>query len=735
MDSTPEPPDEITRFLAGIPGGDEPALPDPHAPEVVFPGVLTLTREQEEALVSRCFSRKETLELNLGVDRARMNETDYAMSATLDDLRYFYGRRRLYEMLYHKRVDWRLTAYGAGSIYHTSNLHLPVVRRILQQQIARASNYFFATEPWFNASPQGPADDAAAQKVNRYAQWKFRRAGVRAVFEQAVEKAMIRGEAVVKTASVRKSRFYEDVLTILIDPATGEPLVASDGDYIQESDTYQPAVREEVDPTTGEVVQVPETNEDGTPIMVLSRAPDTLMPPGEPTYDTRVVTRERVVYAGPEAEVLYYLDFLCPEDAPNVQEADFVAHLYDMPATQIAQAYLDRGRDADPKQKTKILELLRRAAGARVLEPAASGGPRAEDNSQSPALDFYESAVTGRLPIMECYVTMDVNGDGRPEEVMVILDRETKKPLFYDYTDRVTPNGQRPFHVVRVNPVDGRWYGNSQVDLFWDLQMFIDLTMNRWNFSQSTAARVDFWNPEAVIEGDGNPNLKLGGGRTYRLKPNRTADEALQSKYLTDIKGADLQTQIEFFLQIATTMSGVSSANDAALANLDTTKLATGVKNIEKSGQELFAPLLSHLEPGLASACEDLLRLLVYSMDGPEVYQYFEGETRMDEIKPDDIRDMDFLVEMELTRYKTEQQLQQGLHALDVIDRYFTQIPELQTLTAPIYQNVLKLFGIDHADRIIVPGLVAPPSINGVDPAGAAASIAPKPTGQSPANL
>ena len=734
--NTTGPADEITRFLNRQGADAMIHEEDPEAPEVVFPGLLTLTRDQETALVDRCFQRKEELENTLGVDRARMNETDYAASANLDDLRYFFGRRRLFELLYHKRVAWRPLAYGQSSIFATTNLHLPIVRRIVQQQIARASNYFFATEPWMSASPQGPADQFAADRINRYAQWKFRRAQVRPVLEQAIEKAMIRGECVVKTASVRNSRYYEDVLTYAIDPETGEPLLAEDGDYIQESDTWQPATRDEIDPATGQAVKVPEMNpETGTPVMVLSRDPKTLMPEGELTWKTGVVRREKVLYSGPEAEILYYLDFLCPEDARDVQKADFVAHLFDMPASQITQAYLDRGRDADPKERTKMLDLLQRAAGARVAQPVASGGPRAEDGGELATDATREHYTTGRVPVMECYVTMDVNDDGQPEEIMVLLDRETRKPLYYDYLDRVTPNGKRPFHVVRVNPVDGRWYGNSQVDLFWDMQMFIDLTMNRWNFSQSTSARVDFWNPDAVMEGDGNPHLRMNAGRAYRLKPGRTADDALQSKYLTDIKGADLQNQIEFFLQIATTMSGVSSANDAAMANLDTTKLATGVRNIEKGGQELFAPLISHLEPGLASVCEDLLALLVHGMDGPEFYQYFEGEVRVEEIRPDDLRGVEFLVEMELTRYKTEQELQQSLAALDVIDKFFTQIPELQAATATIYRDILKLFGLDHADRIIVPGLVAPPSANTVNPTTAQAAVTAKPTGKSEPNL
>lgn len=737
--NTPGPADEITRFL-NRQGADAIVAQkkNPQAPEVVFPGVLTLTRDQEIALVDRCFQRKENLELVLGADRSRMNETDYAASASLDDMRYFFGRRRLYELIYHKRVDWRPFAYGSNSIFAKAgcNLHLPMIRRIVQQQISRASNYFFSTDPWFFASPQGPADQASAARINRFAQWKFRRGGIRPVLEQAIEKAMIRGEAVVKTAAIRNSRFYEDVLTVAIDPSTGEPLLASDGDYIQQSDTWQAVMREEVDPATGELVAVPETDETGEPIMVLSRDPATQMPAAELTWDTRVVQRERILYAGPEASLLYYLDFLCPEDARDVQSADFVAHLYDMPASQLTQAYLDRSPDADPEQKTKMVDLLKRAAGARVSQPVAATGPRPEDGGQIAVENTQDSLPTGRVPIMECYVTMDVNDDGQPEDVMIILDRETRAPIYYDYLDRVTPDGKRPFHVVRVNPVDGRWYGNSQVDVYWDLQMFVDLTWNRWNFAQSNAARVDFWNPSAVFEGDGNPHLRLNAGRAYRLKPGFSADDALQSKYLSDLKGGDLQSQIEFVLQLATTMSGVSSANDASLSGLDTSKLATGIRNIEKSGQELFAPLISHLEPGLGSACESLLALLVSAMDGPEVYQYFEGEVRVEEIRPDDLRGIQFLVEMELTRYKTEQELQQGLAALDVIDRFYTLAPDLQQVVAPIYRNLLKLFSIDHADRVVVPGLLmAPPSSNPVNPAQAAQAVTPRPSGKSEVNL
>jgi hypothetical protein len=726
--------EEIEAFLANEPGGMMPEPLNPEAPRVVFPGLLTLTRQQEEALTERCFQRKDNLEMELGLDRARLSDTDYFGSASLEDLQYFFGRRRLFELVYHRRVDWRPFAYGKDSIFAKTNLHVPVIRRILQQQIARASNYFFATEPWFNASPQGLADEQSAKQINRFAQWKFRRGGVRPVLEQAIEKAFIRGECVVKTTAIRNSRFYEDEIEVLIDPATGEPLTASDGDYIRRDDTWEPVMVEQPDPETGEVMAVPEEL-DGEPVMVLSRDPKTQHPGGDLVFEMRRVRRERVMYSGPEASIVHYLDFLCPESAKSVQDADFVCHTYDAPASQITQAYLNAGPDVPPEQRQRMLDLIRRVAQGNNVDPAAESGVRPEDGGQVANEAYHDTRLAGRVPLIECYVTMDVNGDGQPEEVMAVFDRQTRQPIFYDYLDRVTRDGKRPFHVIRVNPVDGRWYGGSQVDLFWDIQMFIDLSACRWNFSQTGAARVDFWNPEAIEGGEAMTALMLNSGRSHRLKKGYTADDALQSKYLTDVKGPDLQNQIEFFMQIATTMSGVASANDAAVANLDTTKLATGVRNIEKGGQELFAPLISHLQPGLESACESLLSLLVWAMEGPEVYQYFEGETRVEEIRPDDIRALAFIVEMELTRYKAEQEVEQAMASINVMDRFYSLPPQLQQIEAPLYQNLMKRFGNDHADRLIVAGLYSPPPPGGVDPEAASAAVQPKPDGKSPPNL
>lgn len=101
-------------------------------------------------------------------------------------------------------------------------------------------------------------------------------------------------------------------------------------------------------------------------------------------------------------------------------------------------------------------------------------------------------------------------------------------------------------------------------------------------------------------------------------------------------------------------------------------------------------------------------------------------------MKPAEIDGLDFIVEMELTRYKNEQELVQTLHALDLIDRFYGESPEKQQIIAPIYRTALKLFGQQHADQVILPGIWLPPGgAVPTDPHAAAAAVEPQPTGKS----
>ena len=62
---------------------------------------------------------------------------------------------------------------------------------------------------------------------------------------------------------------------------------------------------------------------------------------------------------------------------------------------------------------------------------------------------------------VEFYLWFDANNDGVAENIMLIADRTTRSPVFYDHVANVTTDGLRPIEIVRINPVEGRWYGQA----------------------------------------------------------------------------------------------------------------------------------------------------------------------------------------------------------------------------------------------------------------------------------
>lgn len=674
---------QIARFIENH--RSEPLIEGPDAPLVVFPSPLELTREQEDSFIQILLNKKDAIEAETGLGDAvslpDAADRDYGSS------RSFYGKRKLYDLTYQMETDWRASAIGG--IFAEHNIHMPFLRRIVQQQISRAQNYFFMTEPYFAIEPQGRSDEDAARHLDRYCKWKAKQARLIGALMKAIERAFVLGECVLKSSWRRDDDFFETVAEVAIDPATGEPLVAADGDYIFESDQFVGIADE-----SGGIVQ-----NEKKPVKVLKRDGVTEMPE-DLQFERRKIRRLETQFEGAELESVYYTDILVPLNAKDIQSADCVCHVYEMPAIDLAQSYMKRG--VDPDAHPKFVDLLRDIAGGggevstgRLLPRESEGETdRAESSSLEPI-----------CKIGEFYARVDVNGDGIMEHVVAIVDLESKRPIYYDYVSNFTPDGKRPFHVVRVNPVDGRWHGKSQAALFYGLQFFQDLLSARWDRSQSSAGRVDVVNPSIVEEGDDGEDIEINGGETFHVKATKDPKDFLTSIYLSDVKSGDLQRQIEYVQQVMQALGGVANANDNAMAGLDTTKLATGVRNIEKSGQELFAPLLTHLEDGLSDGIRGFLVTTIHHMPEGEVYEFFEGEVRnLQDIRPADINGIDFLVSMEMTRYKGEQELVQSERAIGLIERFFAMHPFVQTVAARAFKQQAKLIGMRDADSIFVPG-------------------------------
>lgn len=692
-------------------------------PRVPFTSDLILTREQEDRLVDHAIHRIEQLETETG--RQFVHQEGWWQDAenVISGSETWMGKREKWELMFHNDVSWR--PFSLGGIFSESNLTVPLSRRIARQMIARANNYFFGTDPWFSADAEHGNDDYEfAEAIDEYTKYKLRESRSRAYKEQAVELAFIRGECVVKTTYRKDVEYYEVTTNILVN-VSGEPIFDSTGGYIFENDAW--VTRVLVDEQTGE--------EEPDDTIVLKRDPMTVRPDTF-LWDNRSIRQSVTHFSGADSRPVYYKDFLCPLTAPSIDEADIIVHLYDMPLMDLAEAYRERGVISTPEEDSikDELEWESTLRGVNLLRELSvnDGSPKSAEkmrpnDDDSQMVDQDDDSIVG---IAECNLFFDANNDGIREHIMLVIDKATKMPIYYDYMANITPDGRRQFKVIRSSAVSGRWYGVGAMEMFAPTQEIVDLLVNRWNFSQSKAGRVTFWNPSGTLEGDRNPDLRLNDGATYTKKPGFKTEDILDYVSLPDVKHEAIKDMFEFFLQMAMNESGVQHANDANMAGLDQAKLATGIRNIEKSGMEMFGAFISCLEPCIQDVLNDEVNMIFANLDEEEVFSYFRGDKQriIASISPDQVKDLRVRVSVLLTRYKGEQVTQQATAAKGAVVEFYGLPPEIQARTAPFYRMFLNALDMPiDADEVIQPlSIPLPPGGDHIDPnqAGRAASPA-----------
>lgn len=679
-------------------------------PKVPFQTALKLTAEQEKKMIDHAFKRFYEIQAETGRDQTMnpqwwMNNTASTNTALasqgLQTAETFMGKRSRYDATFLNDVAWRPWTMGPDNIFMSSNLAVPLVRRICRQMIARAKNTFFGSDPWFSIDPapvpefdQQP-DAERAIRIERFCRFKLAESKAKESSGRAIARALILGECAVKTSYVVRDQVF-NIEARVLHSVDGQPITAADGDYITETDQFVDA-------------------QDGTGRMVLARDGMTEQPVA-PIWQQVPLNRRQILFEGSKSEPIFYKDFLCPLTATDVQTADAVIHLYDKPVMEFVDLVVKRGMVSDNTDDR--MDAARKMV-ALVKELASnSTQPKSASTMQLRPNDHYAMppAVETGGPVAEFaefYLWYDANGDGIAENIMLICDKTTQAPIFYDYVANVTVDGLRPIEVVRINPVEGRWYGLGIMELFDSYQNITDLLVNRWNFSQSRSGRIDLWTPTNTLEGDRDPSLKMNWGGTYTKKPGLKKEDVLEVVYLTDVKFDQIQAMIQFFMQLAMNESGVTNANDDQAAGMASAKLATGIMEVSKSGDELFSPIIEDLREPLSRILDREIEVTLSNMNPQEVYTYLEGDTMgIDRLTPDDVRGLRFKTKIELTTMKNMQQLQMSAQAAALVEKFYLLAPEIQMKVAGFYRAQLRILDPKaDADTTIQP---MPPMLMGM---------------------
>ena len=628
-------------------------------------------------------------------------------SATSTEGLPFLARRHLAHLIFQGEFDWRVPMYGG--VWAHSNIHLPIARRIVEQQSARINNYFYGTQPFFNCSPVGTADNDFATMLNRWARSEAQRNHISDVLREANQLAFIQGEQIIKPVWQQEVQFYEAYLTVGFDPRTGEPFTAQDGDYIYEKDTWIEGI---VDPLLGIVG------------LVLARDGQTPKPPVDLVMKRELLPRKVTQFEGARLINIDFQSFLTPLTAPDLHHADVQFHLYSETLVNLVARFasIDTGTGVSPKD---MLERIGRfvhefhGGAGDDWRPDQRPRPELAENTGMLGADQSEPTIT----IAETHGFYDALHNGNPARVVVLFDDASGKPIFYDYEGTISQwnKGLPPFIANRINPVPGRWHGRGNVELIYKVEHTMDLLVNRWNFAQMKAGRVDVVNRNAFWELANDPTIPINGGTTLSIKDGIDPKTALFSYYFNEIKGADIQQLLQLLMQVVTNGSGVANANDASAAGLNTSDLATGVHNIEASGNELCSAWIAQLSPAHQDAIVAFIKLTASTLNTPRAYTYFEGETRkLGEVLPEHVANLELDVDMELAGYKAQQSVrdnEQYSRAYEALQSYYTTlIPQVQERLAVFMRGWLKkAFGMNDADTIVGP--LGIPLTAGIDPA------------------
>lgn len=680
---------------------------DRNAPQVPFASALVLTLEQEKKMVAWAMKRKESMEReqgrNLVTTSSSWFQNSYTAGTISQDRYTFMGKRSLWELTYHNKVWWRKYIYGQNAIFNESNLTSAHSHRITCQMIAQAVDYFFGTDPWFASEAIGGQQEDLADLLDEFSQFKTERSDLVATHKKGIEGAFVRGEAVAKTTWDVDEVIYEQFANVLIDP-DGKYILDANGDWITDKDKFTDETADELDPQTGKPVP---GSKQPTGRRILRKDMTTEEPP-EKNYEAKKIMRRSTSFKGARSDIVYWQDMLIPETAAHIQRggADIIIHLSDMPKIRLIDLYKRRGMDArsaegEFDEYKKALKLMDTIGGSGEHRTALK---QARQDIGETLGYVGEPIQEPELEIAECYMSYDANEDGIQEEIVCVIDVKSRTPLFYDYLPNVTPDGLRPFTVYRVKPIEGRWYGIGSMELFEKSQKAIDLMFNRWNFSQSGSGRVTFWSPQNTAEGENNPHLAMNCGQTYTLLKGKTPEETLACVNLPEIKGKDLYEIMQYLGQLVASEAGVTTANDAAAAGLNTTKTATGINNIQSTNTTASSFNWDNLESAIKDSTRRNVVMEFANADPIDVLRLFGGNHyKMGVLLSEDAEDLEINVNILLTRAKNQQLLQNALTAINSSAQFYTLPIPVQHRLRKLYQDVLRSLEFEDTDELIDP--------------------------------
>jgi|SRR5215471_7440679 len=629
---------------------------------------LVLTKTQESAMVERALLRIDEL----------ASQTGLYLDGTggVDDTRWM-GIRKRNQDQYDNAWEWRA---ALGGIFEFSNFSINISKRYARLMSAKSRDDLIGTDPFFAIMPEAISDDDAAvsEAAEKFLQMKIRQSNVRASLTAGIKGALIRNEQVMKTTYVSDVTKFRGPARVAVGPFVltgprgdqftpqGEPVLTPRGNYIYENDDFLP------DPMVQGQFRLRKE-----PSVAFRYTPEY---DDFPDLDQTLVHQE-----GVDLRCVDYRDFLCPLNAASIHEADICVHLFD-----------------EQWERLKLIYGMFEVSEPYVNQPYLSGQRAAK--TEKGEVSGEVEAASRALKIVncaDCYMRMDVDDDGIEEEVWLILDRRQKTAIWYDYLGAHLK--KRPFEVLPgIEFVANRWYGTGVFEMLDHKQLYIDTQFNRVNFKSSKNSSVRFRNRNAVAQWKAGQELVFGDDQVLDIDdPRFTANTPpLFQVQLTDIDQYAMEL-IQLMLQAASTEVGIIGPDDGNMAGMDTTKLATGIKSLERTANVLMKETESVMGDAIALVLDQVVDCALEHMDVNEAL-YDEETAAILTLSREEIRALGRHTRLLLTRSRSTETIETARMVVQLCREYYEALtPEEQNLLRPEYVRQLRALEVQDSDKLL----------------------------------
>ncbi len=622
-----------------------------------------------------------------------------AETGRLERIKKIQRYRAMHQDDYSHRVE-------AGSIYEVSNIGVPLLKAVATSYAAKVEDELLSAEAPFQVKPREDDDKDKAELYGAY--WNFEimdQMGFAKSASEGIAVCCVEGTA-IKKRSWRIDRSYFPAIKHALHDPNGNPMMDPDGEHIFEDHPVA-----EVEPTAVEKFFTAGMAKPRQHVMFGDEVGPELTE--NHTHEPITVKESITHYDGAESKVIPFEDFICSLNVDSINASPIVGHKYQNRLHEVMERVSETANgDTGEESVTAAGWIFANLVKLKDLPDAdSSEGGQNTPGLNKPNTKLGESQSSGvgylsndklhkKVNLIECYLKYDIDDDGTLEDIIVLIEAETKMPLWIVYLVSVYEDCKLPFDVIGFFQVPNRWYSMGPYEYLECAQDFVDRVFNRMNYRTSMSANPITWHkPENFVK----PPKRFGPGERCQLRGTFNIEQSMGFITMPSMEGVEWQ-HFQFFISLIQLTTGVSNAAQGDVSSLPSTQTATGITSIINEGNKLYRMFIRRQQGAMEREIGGLVRLNQQNLNEEKVVRYFSNTQRSDVqgmVNPEDLREIEFDVKITLSKTGLEQKSNMIARAIQILQGWIQVPPQFQAMFRDLYVQLLQTIGIVDAERIL----------------------------------